>query len=121
MKTTELGAWGEDLAVEALTKKGYRILARNFRCRMGEVDVIAEKDRILAFVEVKLRKNSRYGTPREFVTPAKQRKLRLTASFWLAGHLSAAELQPRFDVIEIVAPYGPNGESSLVHLENAFE
>ena len=121
MRATELGAWGEELAANALRGKGYRILARNFRCRLGEVDVKAEKDGILVFAEVKLRKSTAYGAPREFVTPAKQRKLRMTASFWLAGHPGAAELQPRFDVVEIRAPFGPEGPVRLAHLENAFE
>ena len=121
MKTTELGTWGEIRAAELLCAKGYRILARNFRCRMGEIDIIAVKDGILAFVEVKLRKNSMYGAPREFVTAAKQRKIRTTACYWLAGHPAAEALQPRFDVIEIVAPHGPEGQICLEHLENAFE
>ena len=77
MKKTELGAWGEDRAAEYLTDNGYRIVCRNFRCRMGEIDLIAQKEDILAFAEVKLRKNSWYGEAREFVTAEKQRKLRL--------------------------------------------
>ena len=118
---TELGAWGEDRVAEALQDAGYRILRRNFRCRLGEIDLIAEKDGILAFVEVKLRKNSRYGEAREFVTPEKQRKLRLAASYYLAGSSRVQELQPRFDVAEVYAPHGAEGPFTLHYLENAFE
>ena len=85
MKKTELGAWGENLAAAQLEKEGYRIRERNFRCRLGEIDIIAQKGDILAFVEVKLRKSSSHGEAREFVTASKQQKLRMTASFFLAG------------------------------------
>ena len=121
MKTTELGAWGEDRAAEYLLDAGYRLLRRNFRCRVGEVDLIAQRDGVLAFVEVKLRKNSRYGEAREFVTAGKQRKIRLAASFYLAGNRSAQELQPRFDVMEIYAPRGMDGPYTVNYMENAFE
>ena len=83
MKKTELGAWGENLAAAQLEKEGYRIRERNFRCRLGEIDIIAQKGDILAFVEVKLRKSSSHGEAREFVTASKQQKLRMTASFFL--------------------------------------
>ena len=121
MKKTELGAWGEDRAAEYLTENGYRILSRNFRCSMGEIDLIAQKESILAFVEVKLRKNSRYGEAREFVTAEKQRKLRLAASYYLAGNSRVQDLQPRFDVLEIYAPHGTDGPARIIYLENAFE
>ena len=121
MKKTELGARGEARAAEYLTKEGYRILDRNFRCRLGEIDLVAQKGSILAFVEVKLRKNSRYGEAREFVTADKQRKLRLAASYYLAGNDRAQTMQPRFDVIEVYAPHGTDGPVAINYLENAFE
>ncbi len=121
MKKAELGAWGEDRVADELCGAGYRIVRRNFRCRMGEIDLIAVKDGILAFVEVKLRKNSLYGEAREFVTPEKQRRLKLAASFFLAGNSAAQELQPRFDVAEVYAPHGLEGPVTVHYLENAFE
>ena len=121
MKKTELGAWGEDRAAALLEQEGYRIRGRNFRCRFGEIDLIAEKENVLAFVEVKLRKSSRHGEAREFVTASKQQKLRTTASFYLAGHAWAQACQPRFDVLEIYAPQGPDGPVSMEHLTDAFE
>ena len=81
----------------------------------------AEKENILAFVEVKLRKSSSHGQAREFVTASKQQKLRTTASFYLAGHARAQALQPRFDVFEIDAPQGPEGPVRFEHLTDAFE
>ena len=121
MRKTELGALGEQRAAEALKKEGYRILERNFRCRMGEVDIIARKGDDLVFVEVKLRKDASHGEAREFVTAAKQQRLRTTAMYYLAGHSSAQELQARFDVVEVYAPQGENGPFTLSHLQNAFE
>ena len=67
-----LGRWGEQQVAEDLRRKGWKIAAMNYRCRMGEIDVIAEKRTYLAFVEVKLRKNDGYGRPAEAVTRSKQ-------------------------------------------------
>ena len=120
MERRELGAWGEERAAKYLRGKGYTILARNFRCRSGEIDIIARRGGIIAFVEVKLRRDAEFAEAREFVTAAKQRRVILTAEYWLASRRT--ELQPRFDVIEIYAPYG---EMTLFrkinHLEDAFQ
>lgn len=120
MEKRELGAWGEERAAKYLRGKGYTIVERNFRCRSGEIDIIARRGGIIAFVEVKLRRDSDFAEAREFVTPAKQRRVILTAEYWLASHRT--ELQPRFDVIEIYAPFG---ERTLLpkinHLEDAFQ
>ena len=120
MKKTELGSWGESLAAEVLEREGYRILGRNFRCRFGEIDLIARKGNVLAFVEVKLRKSGLYGEAREFVTFSKQQKLRSTAAFYLAGREWTQTLQPRFDVLEIYAPRGTEGRVMTEHIEDAF-
>lgn len=121
MNKTELGQWGEKKAAEMLERKGYRIVARNYRCRLGEIDIIARKESILAFVEVKLRKNSASVEAREYVTISKQKKIRLTAENYLALREWAQRLQPRFDVVEVYAPMGVEGDCRLNHLENAFE
>lgn len=112
------GRLGEDLAANYLAAHGYTIAARNFRTRHGEIDIIARKDGFVAFVEVKLRANTRFGLPREAVTHAKQQKLILAAEAWLAEHPDAG--QPRFDVIEIVLA-GREAPSAIRHLENAFD
>lgn len=110
------GRQGEGYAASYLESQGYRILARNYRSRWGEIDLIAEKEAYLAFVEVKLRKNSSFSAPREAVTPAKQQKLRQTALCYLAEN--GMELQPRFDVAEVYLP--PYGEAQIDYFENAF-
>ncbi len=114
-----LGQWGEAVVVEDLERKGWTVTARNFRCRMGEVDIIAKNERYLIFVEVKLRKNGRFGAACEAVTPAKQRKLRISAQLYLMSHPTA--LQPRFDVAEVYAPQGMCTEKpDIYYIENAF-
>lgn len=113
------GQWGEALVAEDLRKKGWHIAATNFRCRMGELDIVAENERYLAFIEVKLRKNARFGAACEAVTPAKQRRLRAAAEFYLMGR--PTKLQPRFDVAEVYAPQGVQTEDpSINYIEDAF-
>ena len=92
-----LGRWGEALAAEELRRRGCRLVEAGWRCRFGEVDLIAEEGPFLCFVEVKLRKDGR-------VDRRKQEKLRTTAQLYLAEH--PTQLQPRFDVVEIYAPQG---------------
>ena len=114
-----LGNWGEDKAALYLRLHGYRIVERNFRCRQGEIDVIAQKGGVIAFVEVKLRKSAEHGEAREFVTWAKQRRVISAAELWLMK--TGCELQPRFDVIEVYAPEGTDTRRPAIrHLENAF-
>ena len=118
--TSLLGGWGESVAASYLRKRRYKIVGVNFRCRGGEIDLIAEKGRFLVFVEVKLRKNADYGQAREFVTPAKQRRIIYAAKFWLMRY--PTKLQPRFDVIEIYAPEGVSTRNPKInHIEDAFE
>lgn len=87
MTRAQLGAWGEQLAVEHLTGLGLTILARNWRCRFGELDLIAceNTSRTAVFVEVKTRSGDGYGGLAEAVTGAKVRRLRRLAGLWLAG------------------------------------
>lgn len=80
--TREAGDRGEAMAAEYLRENGYEILASQFRCRFGEIDLIAEKDGVLLFVEVKLRTNLQYGAPREYVT-VKSRKAACRGAFVL--------------------------------------
>ena len=115
----ELGDWGEERAARYLRLRGYRILGRNFRCRQGEIDIIAAKGAFVVFVEVKLRKNADFGEAREFVTYSKQQRVIRAAEIWLMK--TGCEKQPRFDVIEIYAPKGTDTVFPTIrHLENAF-
>lgn len=114
-----LGRWGEDLSAEYLRGKGYRILAANWKCRFGELDLVAEDGVYLCLVEVKLRKSAAYGSAAEFVDRRKQNRLRAAAELYLMRH--PTDLQPRFDVVEIYAPQGMNTkEPRISHLQNAF-
>lgn len=114
-----LGKWGERLVAEDLRKNGWKMRETNYRCRMGEIDLIAEKGGYLAFVEVKLRKNTRFGQAGEAVTGEKQRKLRATAELYLMENPTG--LQPRFDVAEVYAPQGVNTITPKIsYIENAF-
>ena len=99
-----LGSWGEQLTSDYLRQKGYTILACNYRTRFGEIDIIAKKRKMLAFVEVKLRKSSRFAQAREFVDLHKQERIKTTAQMWLSENPTS--LHPRFDVVEIYAPEG---------------
>ena len=113
------GRWGEDQAAEYLRRKGFRVTEFNWKCRFGEIDLIAEDGVYLCFVEVKLRKTAAYGSAAAFVDWHKQQRLRTAAELYLAGRPTG--LQPRFDVIEIYAPQGTDTENpGIFHLENAF-
>lgn len=113
------GNWGEALAAEFLQKKKFEIITMGFRCRMGEIDIIAKDKEYLVFAEVKTRKDDLYGSPRDFVTPNKISRIRITAEIYLQTHETA--LQPRFDVIEILAPKGVKTKNpKITHLEDAF-
>ncbi len=114
-----LGKWGENQVAAYLRERGYEILAMNYRCRMGELDLVASKGRYLAFVEVKLRRNGDWMAAREAVTYTKQQKLRAAALLYLQTH--PTQLQPRFDVAEIYAPQGTGTRHPHIsYLENAF-
>jgi putative endonuclease len=119
-KNNLLGPWGEQLAAAYLQKKRYRMIACNYKCRMGEIDIICKYRNYLVFVEVKLRKSDRFGEAREFVGTKKQQRLIAAAMFWLQQN--PTDLQPRFDVIEIYAPEGIASEHpEIIHLEDAFQ
>ena len=96
----KIGALGEELAVEFLKGRGYCILARNYRCPYGEIDIIATKDRTVAFIEVKTRTSAIFGRPAEAVTLKKRKHIKTAASFFLASNKKRCE-NAGFQVIEI--------------------
>lgn len=100
MASVSRGAVGEVAAARFLREKGYRILSSNYRCRQGEVDIIAAIGQYIVFVEVKTRGQNAMYSPREAVTLAKQRRLIQTALIYLSKY--PTDLQPRFDVVEVV-------------------
>lgn len=95
-----LGQLGESLAARELERRGYRLVARNWRCPVGEIDLIAEQGDALVFVEVRTRRGDRRGTPQESVTPAKRAKLIETAQTYLAEN-DAGERDWRIDVVAV--------------------
>jgi putative endonuclease len=111
-----VGAQGEDLVASWYSASGYRVLARNWRCREGELDIVASKGRTLAICEVKARSGSLFGLPAEAVGRAKQARLRRLAARWLAENRERAGGHPwtvRFDVASVLA-----GEVDVI--EGAF-
>ncbi len=114
------GAAGEAIAARFLRDKKYRILAANYRCRFGEVDIIAADRSYIAFVEVKTRRADALYTPREAVTAAKRRRLLQTAAVYL--QYNPSDLQPRFDVIEVItANNEPMNVIEINHILGAYE
>lgn len=97
-----LGSVYEERAAAYLQKQGYQILERNFRCRLGEIDLIAEDCGTLVFLEVKYRKSGRYGSPAEAVTPAKQRTICRVADFYRMSRRVPESKGCRFDVVAIL-------------------
>ena len=113
-----LGAYGEDLAVAHLEAAGLEVLARNWRCREGELDVVCREGGQVVFVAVKTRSGSAFGDPAEAVPPGKARRLRLLACRWLAAERPAGATELRFDVVSVVRERG--AAPRLVHLRGAF-
>lgn len=112
------GSYGEKIACSYLRRKSFRIVTKNYRCRLGEIDIVARKRDILVFVEVKTRLNKGFGEPFEAVTMAKQRRLRRLGEHFLLRHRLFDQVA-RFDIISIVI--GSNGGvNELIHIENAF-
>jgi putative endonuclease len=101
-----LGARGEQLAADWYTAHGYTVVARNWRCREGELDLVVARDGELVFCEVKTRSSDRFGVPAEAVTPAKQRRLRVLAARYLAEGGDPPTVRRRgirFDVASVMA------------------
>jgi putative endonuclease len=114
-----LGKRGEDYAAQYLIDRGYALRARNWRCPVGEIDLITEKDGRLIFVEVRTRRGDRLGTPEESITPAKRSKLIAAAQTYLAEH-DQADRDWRIDVVAI--EIGSRGEvKRCTVIENAIE
>lgn len=97
-----LGQAGEDLAAAWYRSHGYDIVVRNWRCPIGEIDLVALRGGLLVIVEVKTRRTDAYGVPALAVTPAKQRRLRRLAACWLAESTVGRRVDVRFDVASVV-------------------
>lgn len=109
--------WSEEAAWQAYRRRGYRLVARNWRCRFGELDLVVARGRLVAFCEVKARASGRLGGPHESVTAVKQRKVRsLAEAFIGARGLGAARY--RFDVASVMVD--AHGRADVHIFEDAF-
>ena len=117
MSNVVLGKTGEDSACLFLESKGYKIIERNFRCWLGEIDVIAQDKNVLVFVEVKTRYSSKCGQPFEAVHFYKQKRLVKLAQVYLKFKKGTVNVMSRFDVISIVYK---EGQKTIEHIKNAF-
>lgn len=113
----QFGKKSERLAAEYLKRKGYRIIETNYRCSVGEIDIIAREKGTLVFVEVKARRSSRFGSPKGAVTPAKQRKISMAALDYLKRN-GQSDARARFDVVAIDTE---TGRFDIEVVKNAFE
>lgn len=112
MNKRAVGSRYEELATAHLLRQGYVILCNNFRCKLGEIDIIARDHEYIVFIEVKYRKTEQFGYPREAVTYSKRQHILRTAQYFLMTR-SRCELPCRFDVIEIL-------DGQITHLKAAF-
>jgi len=112
-----LGKAGEQVAEQYLKNKGYKLIERNYRCPLGELDLIVLDRRVVVFVEVKTRSGHGYGSPLEAVEFRKQRKLIQAAQYFLSEK-KLHQRDARFDVVGIS---WPGREPVVEHIENAFE
>lgn len=113
-----LGKWGEEQAADYLLYKRYKIVERNFTCRMGEIDIIARDNERLIFVEVKTKQGFYHPLPRFSVNRRKQQQISRVAQYYLKQNRRPVE-RCRFDVIEVIA--GPNRRlENILHLPGAF-
>lgn len=117
MQRKELGKKGEEIALRFLKKRGYRIIERNYVCKMGEMDIIAKEKDTLVFVEVKARTSTTFGPPQLAVNSSKQRQLSKVALSFLKEK-QIEDMKARFDVVAILL--GPKGEEVEL-IRDAFD
>ena len=117
MRWTQLGSYGEKLAVDYVRGIKYDVLSRNYRCNLGEIDIIAMDAKTLVFIEVKTRSSLRYGSGLESVNYKKQRRIRKVATSYLNKNRVTFS-QIRFDVIDILVK--KDAPIQIDHIKNAF-
>lgn len=114
----EVGNKGEKLAVKFLKRKGYKITQRNYKCKLGEIDIIAKHDGTVVFVEVKTRQTQEFGAPQYAITAAKKRQISRVALLYIREK-KMVDQSCRFDVIAIT--FSPESRKpNIEHIENAF-
>lgn len=113
MNTRQIGIRYEKKAAEYLMQRGYRIVEKNYRCRLGEIDLVGIEQDYLCFIEVKFRKNSRMGNPLEAIDLNKQRRIIKTAQFYILTHGVPQNIKCRFDAVGIL-------DEKITLVKNAF-
>lgn len=111
-----IGKYGEDLAASFLKDRGYSVIERNWRCSIGEIDLIARHKNFLVFVEVKTRNGSGFGHPFEAITAKKVLRMRRLSAKWVADH-NLQELNLRLDAIAVLIS---GGKVSIEHLKQVY-
>lgn len=109
------GKHAEEMAARFLEKRGWLVVARNYRCRGGEIDLVCRDGKVLVFVEVRLRRNAAYGGAGASITASKQRRIILAAKYYLAAH-AKADSDCRFDCILLDA----STEKNIEWISDAF-
>lgn len=115
-QTSDLGRLAEDFAVTLLQGKGYKIIDRNFRSRFGEIDIVAEENGYLVFVEVKARWSQKFGSPEEAVTPQKIYKIKKTADYYALIN-SKTNQKMRIDVVALEMNNGNITSSKIINVD----
>jgi putative endonuclease len=114
-----LGAYGEKAATCYLENQGYTIIEKNYRCKLGEIDIIAVDGDVIAFIEVKTRRSEKFGRPGDSVNFAKQKKIVKTALSFISQR-RLTDWMSRFDVVEVVIDNNENIQK-IILIKNAFE
>ena len=120
--THQIGQQAEESALRFLQDQGFKLVEQNFHCKMGEIDLIVFKSKLLVFIEVRQRKSSLFGNAAASITLGKQRKISKTAAFFLQSHPEFESFDCRFDVIAIDVSTRRNHQTSNMNwIEGAFE
>jgi len=114
MNKREVGSFYEQKAADYLKANGYQIIAKNFHCKVGEIDLIAKADGYLCFIEVKYRSDDRKGNPAEAITPTKIRRITRTAEYYMLTQGIMQDTPCRFDAVIIL-------EDDITLIKNAFD
>ena len=113
----QFGQASEQMVAAFLKRNGYRIIERNYRTQVGEIDIIAKQNGVLVFVEVKARRSDSYGNPKRAITPAKRRKISMAALVYLKSN-GGVDQRARFDVVTVQSA---TGRPKIEVIRNAFE
>lgn len=113
MNTRKIGGINEEISLKYLQDNDYKILKHNYRCKVGEIDIIAVKENILRFIEVKYRENDLYGNPLEAINKTKQNRIIKASAWFLNENIQYQNMQCSYDVIAIL-------DNNITYIFNSF-